>query len=125
RLLRPRRPGRLARELHPGSQGLDRGGAIREGAGGVSALTSGVEVTAPVDEEVLTPEALDFVARLHRELNPVRSELLERRRERQRELDEGALPGFLPETEPVRAGDWRVAAAPADLRDRRCEITGP
>ena len=84
-----------------------------------------VEVIAPADEEVLTPEALDFVARLHRELNPHRLELLERRRERQAELDAGALPGFLPETKGIREGGWSVAPAPADLRDRRCEITGP
>src|SRR5438093_10886277 len=77
------------------------------------------------EDEVLTPEARDFVTRLHRELNPTRLELLERRRERQRELDDGALPDFLPGTEHVRTGDWRVASAPADLQDRRCEITGP
>jgi malate synthase len=84
-----------------------------------------VEILAPADEEVLTREALDLVARLHRELNPRRRELLERRRERQLELDAGALPCFLPETQAVRDGDWRVSEAPADLRDRRCEITGP
>ena len=86
---------------------------------------AGMEILAPADEDVLTREALDFVARLHRELNPRRRELLERRRERQAELDAGALPGFLPETNDVRDAGWRVAAAPADLRDRRCEITGP
>ena len=84
-----------------------------------------VEILAPADEEVLTREALDLVARLHRELNPRRRELLERRRERQLELDDGALPRFLGETRDVRDADWRVAEAPADLRDRRCEITGP
>ena len=88
-------------------------------------LTRGVEVTAPADEAVLTPEALAFVGRLQRELNPARLELLERRRERQAELDGGALPGFLTETRSIRDGEWRVAPAPADLRDRRCEITGP
>ena len=84
-----------------------------------------VEILAAADEEVLTREALDLVARLHRELNPRRRELLERRHERQAELDGGALPRFLPETKDVRDADWRVAEAPADLRDRRCEITGP
>ena len=88
-------------------------------------LARGVEVTAPADETILTPEALAFVGRLQRELNPTRLELLERRRERQLELDRGLLPGFLPETRHVREGDWRVAPAPVDLRDRRCEITGP
>jgi malate synthase len=76
-------------------------------------------------EAILTTEALAFVERLHRELEPTRLELLARRRERQRELDAGADPGFLAETRGVREGDWRVAAPPADLLDRRCEITGP
>jgi malate synthase len=84
-----------------------------------------VEILAPADESVLTREPLDLVARLHRELNPRRRELLERRRERQLELDAGALPRFLTETEDVRDADWSVAEAPVDLRDRRCEITGP
>ncbi|HEU5477222.1 MAG TPA: malate synthase A [Gaiellaceae bacterium] len=84
-----------------------------------------VQILAPDDESVLTREALDLVARLHRELNPRRRELLERRRERQAELDAGALPQFLPEARDVRDAGWRVAEAPADLRDRRCEITGP
>jgi malate synthase len=82
-------------------------------------------VSTLVGAEILTEDARAFVTRLHRELNPVRLELLERRQERQRELDAGALPGFLPETRAIREGDWRVAPAPADLRDRRCEITGP
>jgi malate synthase len=82
-------------------------------------------VSTLVGAEILTEEARAFVTRLHRELNPVRLELLARRQERQRELDDGALPGFLPETRGIREGDWRVAPAPADLRDRRCEITGP
>jgi malate synthase len=84
-----------------------------------------VEILAPADEEVLTREALELVTRLHRELNPRRRELLERRRERQMELDAGALPRFLRETGDVREAAWSVAEAPADLRDRRCEITGP
>ena len=67
-----------------------------------------VEILAPADESVLTREALDLVARLHRELNPRRRELLERRRERQAELDAGVLPRFLSETKDVRDIDWRV-----------------
>src|SRR5206468_867082 len=105
-------------------QGLDRGGTVRGRSGSMTAVTD-VEVTAPADEGVLTREALDLVALLHRELNPTRLELLERRQQRQAELDAGALPGFLPETKEIRHGDWRVAPAPADLEDRRCEITGP
>jgi malate synthase len=90
----------------------------------VSAVAD-VELLAPADESVLTRDALGLVARLHRELNPRRRELLERRRERQAELDSGVLPRFLPETKDIREAEWRVAQAPADLRDRRCEITGP
>ncbi len=88
----------------------------------------GVEVLAPVEgrgREVLTPEALGFVAALHRSFDPRRRELLDRRRERQRELDRGVLPDFLPGTRHVREGEWRVPPAPADLADRRVEITGP
>jgi malate synthase len=88
-------------------------------------MLADVQILAPANEEVLTREALDLVARLHRELNPRRRELLERRRERQAELDAGALPGFRSDTKDVRDAEWRVAKAPADLRDRRCEITGP
>jgi len=75
--------------------------------------------------DVLSGEATAFVELLHRELNPRRLDLLSRRRERQRELDAGALPSFRGDTREIREGDWRVAPAPADLRDRRCEITGP
>jgi malate synthase len=84
-----------------------------------------VEITAPADAEILPREGLELVALLHRELNPLRLELLERRRERQAELDAGVDPRFLTETKAIREGSWRVAPAPADLRDRRCEITGP
>jgi malate synthase len=84
-----------------------------------------LELLAPADSEVLSPHAIEFVARLHRELNPTRLELLARRHERQAELAAGARPGFLAETQSIRDGDWRVTPAPSDLRDRRCEITGP
>jgi malate synthase len=76
-------------------------------------------------EEVLTPLALQLLASLHRRFNPRRLELLEARARRQALLDEGALPEFLPDTAAVRAGDWRVSPVPADLADRRVEITGP
>jgi malate synthase len=82
-------------------------------------------VTPALGEEILTTEALAFVERLQRELNPLRLELLERRQERQRELDAGVNPGFLAETREIRESEWRVAPAPRDLQDRRCEITGP
>jgi malate synthase len=82
-------------------------------------------VSATVGSEILTTEALAFVERLHRALNPRRLELLEQRHERQLDLDAGENPRFLEETQEIREADWRVAAAPADLVDRRCEITGP
>src|SRR5512146_3504622 len=75
--------------------------------------------------EVLTPLALQLLASLHRRFNARRLELLAARERRQRELDAGALPDFLRETADVRAGDWRIAPVPADLQDRRVEITGP
>jgi malate synthase len=84
-----------------------------------------VELLAPGDADILSPAALALVARLHRELNPIRVELLERRQARQAELDAGALPDFLPHTRDVRKSDWTVAPAPHDLLDRRVEITGP
>jgi malate synthase len=88
----------------------------------------GVEVLGPVEGrfgEILTPEALAFVAGLQREFNPRRELLLRARAERASQIDEGQLPDFLPETRSVREGDWSVAPVPADLRDRRVEITGP
>ena len=87
-----------------------------------------IEVRAPAEgrlADILTPEALAFVASLQREFDPRRQELLARRAERQARIAAGELPEFLPETAQVRAGDWRVTPAPAGLQDRRCEITGP
>ena len=91
-------------------------------------MSAGVELQGPVAPEcaeVLTSEALDFVAELHRQFNPTRESLLRRRTERQAELDAGKLPNFLPETESVRQGDWKVAPVPDDLQKRWVEITGP
>jgi malate synthase len=89
---------------------------------------SPVEILGPPLErsaEVLTPLALQLLASLHRRFDNRRLELLAARTRRQRELDAGALPDFLPETAAVRAGAWRVSPVPADLQDRRVEITGP
>src|SRR3972149_1825097 len=87
------------------------------------------EIRGPVEgraAEVLTPEALEFVAELQRRFNPTRKQLLGRRAERQARFDAGERPEFLPETKSVRDdASWRVAPAPADLQDRRVEITGP
>jgi len=89
---------------------------------------SPVEILGPRIErsaEVRTPLALQLVASLHRRFNARRLELLAARTRRQRELDTGVLPDFLPQTADIRAGDWRIAPVPADLQDRRVEITGP
>ena len=76
-------------------------------------------------EEVLTPLALQLLASLHRRFNARRLELLNARARRQALLDDGSLPQFLADTAAVRAGDWRISPVPADLADRRVEITGP
>jgi len=76
-------------------------------------------------EEVLTPLALQLLASLHRRFNARRLELLAARARRQALLDDGALPEFLADTAAVRAADWRISPVPADLADRRVEITGP
>ena len=79
----------------------------------------------PRDAEILSPSALAFVADLVRAFREPLEALLLARRERQRRFDAGERPHFLPEDHAARSGDWRVAPAPADLRDRRVEITGP
>ena len=76
-------------------------------------------------DEILTPEALDFVADLQRRFGSRRDDLLAERRERRGALAAGGTLDFLAETASVRAGDWQVAPVPHDLRDRRVEITGP
>ncbi len=88
----------------------------------------GVEIQAEIKtgfEEILTPEAVAFVAKLARSFSERRDHLLAKRAERQVLLDAGELPDFLPQTAHIRSGDWRVAPVPADLQDRRVEITGP
>lgn len=88
----------------------------------------GIEVKATVTPEfaeILTPEAMSFVATLARAFEGRREELLAKREQRQSELDAGKKPDFLPETEHIRQGTWTVAPIPADLQDRRVEITGP
>lgn len=89
---------------------------------------NGMAIHAPVSEAhtaILTPEALAFLAELHRRFNPTRLELLEARRERQRRWDAGEPMDFLPETREIREGSWSVDPVPADMQDRRVEITGP
>lgn len=79
----------------------------------------------PGYEQILTPEALDFIAELHNQFNTTREQLLANRVARQKDIDAGKYPDFLPETASVREGTWKVAECPEDLLDRRVEITGP
>jgi malate synthase len=90
--------------------------------------SEGIEVLGTLNDDfatVLTPEALDFVAKLVRTFSARREELLRKREARQAEIAAGKLPDFLPETAHIRAAEWHVAPIPADLLDRRVEITGP
>jgi len=88
----------------------------------------GIQVLAPVAgraSDILTDDALGFVASLHRAFDPERRRRLAARAERQAELDAGRRFAFLDRTAEIRRSDWRVAPAPPDLTDRRVEITGP
>jgi malate synthase len=88
----------------------------------------GVEFLAPITEnyaEILTPEAVAFIIDLHRTFNARRKALLDARHQRQKRLDAGEKPDFLAETKAIRDAEWVVAPLPADILDRRVEITGP
>jgi malate synthase len=88
----------------------------------------GIEITGDVNPDyaqILTGDAVAFAARLQRAFGPRRTELLARRVARQVRFDAGELPDFLPETRAVRDGEWTCDPVPADIRDRRVEITGP
>src|SRR4051812_14710523 len=85
-------------------------------------IPPGIELrrpSVPGADRILTPDALAFVADLQRRFEPVRLELLHRRKERQAELDAGVRPDFLVATREVRDAAWTVAPAPADLDDPR------
>jgi malate synthase len=82
-------------------------------------------VIKPGFEKVLTKEALSFLAELHRRFDARREELLAARAERQKRLDAGEKPDFLPDTKQIRDSDWTVAPLPKDILDRRVELTGP
>ena len=88
----------------------------------------GVEITGaarPGQDEILSLEALEFLAMLERKFGDERRVLLDRRRDVQARLDHGAKPDFLAGTANIRDGDWTIAGVPGDLQDRRVEITGP
>lgn len=91
-------------------------------------LPAGMQITGEIKpgfEQILTPEALELVAKLSRAFEPRRQELLAARVARAARLDAGELPDFLPETKHVREGDWKIAPIPKALECRRVEITGP
>ncbi len=91
-------------------------------------LPAGVQINAPMHprfDEILTRDALGFVAKLHRAFNARRQELLKARVARQARIDAGEMPDFLAETKAVRDGDWKIAPLPKALECRRVEITGP
>jgi malate synthase len=89
---------------------------------------NGVAINGPVTPEyaqVLTTDAVAFVAKLHRTFEPRRQELLAARSTRQKDFDAGKLPDFLPDTKKIRESEWKIADQPKDMLDRRVEITGP
>src|SRR3954471_20030539 len=91
-------------------------------------LPEGVAISGPITRQfasILSPEALTFLAKLHRKFEPRRQELLALRAQRQMEFDAGVLPDFLNHTKKIREADWMVAPQPKDMLDRRVEITGP
>lgn len=91
-------------------------------------LPSGVEITATASGafgEILTPDALAFIATLAREFDDRRHSVLETRKQVQADIDGGKFPDFSPETRQIRESDWTAAPVPDDLQDRRVEITGP
>ena len=91
-------------------------------------LPEGVEILRQLPqefEEILSPQALGFTAKLQRAFGTRRNELLQKRNERQLEIDKGKTLDFLPETENIRISDWAITPIAEELQDRRVEITGP
>src|SRR5258708_34304469 len=92
------------------------------------AIDSSIELLKPAPpgcEDILSTAALEFLAGLAARFEPGRRELLERRRQRQQELDAGRLPDFLPETKAIREREWTVAPGRPDSRNRRRGTTPP
>ncbi len=88
----------------------------------------GIEIhgrVTPEYRQILSDDALSFVAKLHRAFEARRQELLAKRQARQKEFDAGKLPDFLAETKSIRESEWKICEQPRDLLDRRVEITGP
>jgi len=118
-----------ARLTAPGKRAAARKRTVAAPRAAAAAAVEGVAVLGrmgPRYAEILTPDALTFLAELHRQFDDIRRELLATRAERQKRFDAGERPDFLAETRHVRDDEsWRVAPIPADLTDRRVEITGP
>ncbi|WP_082683480.1 malate synthase A [Fictibacillus sp. FJAT-27399] len=91
----------------------------------VTSKTQTVAVQGGVDHEILSAEAMAFLEKLHDRFQNARLQLLQNRVNRQKKIDQGELPDFLPETKKIRESNWSVADVPDDLQDRRVEITGP
>ena len=95
----------------------------------VDTIVQGVSVLGPLSDQtrnILTKDAIAFLALLHRSFNIKRKELLQMRNIRQAELDKGVTLDFLPETRHIRENDvWKGAPPAPGLVDRRVEITGP
>ncbi len=77
------------------------------------------------EKQILTPEAVEFLTELVSRFTPARNKLLAARLQQQQAIDDGQLPDFISETASIRNGDWTIRGIPADLQDRRVEITGP
>jgi malate synthase len=105
-----------------------QGARLRRASPKPGAAVAGVMITGkpgPRYDEILSPEALAFLAELHRRFDATRKRLLAGRAARQARFDAGELPDFLHHTRHIREGDWKIAPIPKDLADRRAEITGP
>ncbi len=90
-----------------------------------AAVNNSSDALQETQKQILTPEVINFVIALQREFNATRKALLAKRREKQNAINEGMLPDFLPASKHIREASWQVASCPADLLDRRVEITGP
>ena len=77
------------------------------------------------EKQILTPEAVEFLTELVSRFAPARNKLLAARQQQQQAIDQGVLPDFISETASIRNGNWTIRGIPADLQDRRVEITGP
>ena len=94
----------------------------------MSTQTTGIQIVGellPGFEEILSRDALTFIEQLEKNFGTRRKELLMKRQQKQTEIDQGKLPTFLPETEYIRKGEWKIWPLPKGLQDRRVEITGP